>query len=152
MADARGVLREAETAFQELRAAVTGLDEAQMGEPWLGVWGVREILVHISGWHREMVPALERLARGEAPFPSGVSYDDYDAWNARFVAARKGVATPDVLAELNAAHRAFIGAATRLPDEQLAKGGAAHDLFQGVGPGHYREHTTQILGWRSRRP
>ena len=148
MADKHEALREDEAAFRDLQAAVTGLDEGRMKEAWLGVWGVREILVHVSGWHREMVPALERLARGEKPFPAGVSYDDYDAWNARFVAAKAGVPLANVLGELEAAHQAFVAAASRLSDGQLAKGGAAHDLFRGVGPGHYPEHTQQILAWR----
>ena len=147
MADKQGALREAEAAFQELRAAVGGLDDRRLSEVWLGTWSAREILVHISGWHREMVPALERVARGDAPFPPGVSYDDYDAWNARFVEAKAGVPVADVLAELDASHRGFMTAASRLSDDQLGAG-TGHDLFQGAGPGHYREHTDQILAWR----
>lgn len=53
-----------------------------MREAWCGVWGVREILAHMSGRHREMAPALQRLSRGERPIPAGVSYDDGDAWPA----------------------------------------------------------------------
>jgi len=148
MADRHEALREDEAAFHDLQAAVTGLDEARMKEVWLGVWGVREILAHVSGWHRAMVPAFERIARGEAPFPAGVSYDDYDAWNARFAAAKAHAATAEILTELDDAHRAFVTAASGLSDDQLAKGGAAHDLFRGVGPGHYPEHTAQIRAWR----
>ena len=35
-----------------------------------GLWGVREILAHIMGWQREMIPVLERIARGEKPSPT----------------------------------------------------------------------------------
>ncbi len=72
------------TAFQE---TLRGLSETQMSEVWLGTWSVKDIVAHISGWHREMGPALERLARGEKPIADGVSYDDVDGWNARFAAA-----------------------------------------------------------------
>jgi hypothetical protein len=108
---------------------------------------VREILIHISGWHREMIPALARVARGEPSYPAG-TYDDFDAWNARFVDRKTGVKTADVLAELAASHRAFMAAAAALPDAQLASGGAARDPFEGAGTGHYREHAAQIRAWR----
>src|SRR5437588_5949891 len=80
-------------AAREYRAfheALHGLNEDHMAEVWLGTWSIREIVAHMTGWHREMTPALERLARGERPVPAGVSYDDVDAWNARFAADTKG--------------------------------------------------------------
>jgi hypothetical protein len=120
-----------------------------MTRAWLGTWGVREILVHISGWHDAMVPALGRIARGEAPYPAG-TYDDFDAWNARFVADKAGVKVRDVRSELDASHRRFVQAAAAVPDAHFAPGGAARDPFEGAGAGHYREHAGQIREWRQR--
>src|SRR5215470_1481378 len=102
-----------------------------------------------QGWHHEMVPALERLGRGEAPYPSG-AYDDFDAWNARFVDARKGRSATEILSEMEASHRELISAASRLPDEQFAEGKPATGMIDGAGPGHYREHADQIREWRRR--
>ena len=147
MSDKARLVHEADEAFSELRQAVDGLDDARLTRVWLGTWSVREILVHVSGWHREMTPALARVARGEAAYPAG-TYDDFDAWNARFVERRAGVKVADVLAELDASHRDFVRAAATVPDEHFAAGGAARDLFEGTGPGHYREHTAQIREWR----
>jgi hypothetical protein len=147
MSDKGGLLREADETFGELRRAVDGLEEDAMCQVWLGTWGVREILIHISGWHRVMIPALEHVARGEAPYPAG-TYDDFDAWNARFVADKTGVKAADVVAELEASHRAFMRAAGAVPDGHFAPGGPARDLFDGVASGHYREHTAQIREWR----
>ena len=150
MSDKSTVLHDADAAFAELRQAVEGLGEEPMRQVWLGTWGTREILIHISGWHREMIPALGRVARGEAePYPSG-TYDDFDAWNARFVQDKSGVKAADVLAELDASHRDFIAAATAVPDTYFAPDGAARSLVDGTGPGHYREHTAQIRDWRQR--
>jgi len=148
MSDKATLLREGDEAFVELKRAIDGLDDETMRRVWLGTWGVREILIHISGWHREMIPALARVARGEASYPEG-TYDDSDAWNARFVDQKTGVKTSDVLAELDASHRAFMTVAGALPDAQLAPGGAARDSFEGAGAGHYREHAAQIRDWRS---
>jgi hypothetical protein len=143
------LLQQAEQEYDGLKAAVKGLDESQMSEVWLGTWGVREILAHATGWHREMIPALERLGREEAPYPEG-AYDDFDSWNARFVEARKGQAGADLLRELDASHREVLTAASRLPDEQFAEGKPTSGLVDGITAGHYREHAEQIRQWRAR--
>jgi hypothetical protein len=148
--DDKGVMvRQAEDAFAELRQAVDGLTEEQMNRVWFGTWGVREVLIHISGWHGVMIPALGNIARDEAPYPPG-TYDDYDAWNARFVERKAGVKAAEVLAELESSHRRFVGAAAALPERHWAPGGAARDPFDGAGASHYREHAAQIREWRLR--
>jgi hypothetical protein len=143
------LLEKAEQEYDGLKAAIKGLDEAQMSEVWLGSWGVREILAHVTGWHREMIPALERLGRGEAPYPDG-AYDDFNDWNARFVEARKGRPSADLLREVDASHRELLSAASRLPDEHFGEGKPASGLVDGVAAGHYREHAEQIRQWRQR--
>src|SRR5262249_57800383 len=84
MSDKSRLLQDADEAFAELRQAVDGLDDGRLTRVWLGTWSIREILIHITGWHEEMLPAVARVARGEAAYPAGI-YDDFDAWNARFV-------------------------------------------------------------------
>jgi hypothetical protein len=148
MDDKGKLLREANEGYAELRAAVAGLDDDQASRVWLGAWGVREILIHIAAWDREMTPALARIGRGEAAFPAGVSYDDADGWNARFVAARSGVKLGDVLAELDTAHRDLIAAAAALDDSHLVTGAPGRDVFTGTATQHYQEHTGQIREWR----
>lgn len=148
MSERSDLLREADEAYAGLRQAMDGLGEEDMQRVWLGTWGVREIAIHIAGWHRETVPALARIGRGEPPYPDGVSYDDADAWNARFVAARQGVKAVDAVAELDASHRAYVAAGAVLPAVFLAPGGPARELFDGSGPAHYREHAAQITAWR----
>ena len=148
MGDKQKLLREADEAHGELREAINGLDDEQLGRVWLGTWGVREILIHIAGWHREMIPALQRLGRGEPPHPEGVSYDDVDAWNARFVEARRDAKLADVLTELDGSYWEFVSVAAALEDRHFEPGAPARDLFDGAGPQHYREHAAQILHWR----
>ena len=148
MSDKAALLREADEAFTELRLAIDGLDEEAMGRVWLGTWGVREILIHITGWHREAIPGFARIARGEAaPYPAG-TYDDFDGWNARFVARKAGAKVADVLAELDASHRDFVAAAATVPEAHFAPDAAVRGLFDGSGAGHYREHAAQIRQWR----
>ena len=110
MSEKATMVRDAERAFGELRSAIDGLSDEDMRRVWLGTWGVREILIHISGWHDEMAAALSRVAKGDAPYSAG-TYDDFDAWNARFVDQKAGVKTADVLADLDASHQKLLGAA-----------------------------------------
>jgi hypothetical protein len=148
MADKQKLLRDADEAYEGLREAIRGLDETAMSRVWLGTWGVREIVIHISGWHRELTPAFGRLGRKEPPYPEGVSYDDFDAWNARFVEAKRHVKLTDILAELDASHRDYVAAAAALSEEHFGAGSPARELFEAAGAPHYREHVAQIRQWR----
>jgi hypothetical protein len=96
-----------------------------------------------------MIPAVERLHRGEEPYPDG-AYDDADGWNARFVAARRDRPTADVLREMESSHRELMNAASRLSEASFAEGHPAAGLVDGVTGGHYREHAAQIREWRQR--
>ncbi len=136
------------TGFQE---TLRGLSEAQMSEVWLGTWSVKDIVAHISGWHREVGPALERLARGEKPIADGVSYDDVDGWNARFAAAASKTTLADVLRELAASHEYFMRAADRVPAERWQPGKTTWKIVDSNSAHHYREHAEQIRAWRTRR-
>ena len=148
MSDKATLLRQDDELFTELREATEGLSDDAVRTVWLGTWSVREILIHVSGWHREMVPAFERIARGEAPFEPG-TYDDYDAWNAKLVAGQAGASVADVRGELVAAHAAFVRAASQMPEAAFAAGAESRGLFEGTGPAHYREHAEQIRAWRA---
>ena len=115
----------------------------------VGVWGAREILADIAGWQREMTPVLERLARGERPIPEGASYEDFDGWNARHVAARRGLAVAGIRAEkLEASHREFVAAARAVPESGFGPDKTATRIVDLNGPHHYREHAAQIRTWR----
>jgi hypothetical protein len=95
-----------------------------------------------------MGPALERLRRGERPIAEGVSYDDVDAWNARFADAKKSAPTPDILRELEASHAAFMQAAAGVPDERYVPGKTAHKIVDLNSRHHYHEHRQQVEEWR----
>ena len=147
MGDKQHALHDADEAYAELREAIRGLDDPAASRAWLGTWGVREILIHIAGWDREMTPALERVGRGEEAYPAG-TYDDFDGWNARFVEARSGVKPADVVDDLDTSHRSLIAAAAKLDDTLFAADGPAKAILDGTAPQHYREHAAQIRQWR----
>ena len=142
------LLRQADDDFGALKRALVGLSDEAMRQPWSGNWGAREILAHITGWHREMIPVLERLARGEKPLPDGVSYEDLDGWNARHVGARRGLTVEGIRAALDASHREFLAAARAVPEARFGPDKTATRVVDLNGPHHYRDHTAHILAWR----
>ncbi len=146
MSEKTTLLSEAETELTLFKRAIAGLDEARMRQVWLGTWSARDIVAHISGWHRELSPALERIARGERPIAEGVSYEDVDAWNGRFADAKKTAATADILAELDASHAAFMRAAATVPDERYVPGKTAHKIVDLNSRHHYQEHRSADRG------
>ena len=137
--------------FVAFQAALDGLNEEQLTEPWLGTWSIREIVGHMAAWHREMAPALERLARGERPFPDGVRYDDVDAWNARFAAAVAGREVADLLLDLDGTHQEFLRLADLVPAARYEPGKTTYKIVDGNSAHHYREHGDQIRAWRADR-
>ena len=141
-------------AAREYRAfhdAIRGLNEDHLTEVWLGSWAVRDIVAHMIGWHREMTPALERLARGQRPVAAGVSYDDVNAWNARFVAARRDTTVADLLLELDKSHESFMQAAAAVPEARFQPDRTAYRIVDQNSAHHYREHGDQIRAWRAAR-
>ena len=142
------LLNEAAREYKAFHEALQGLNEAQLTEVWLGTWSVKDIVAHIAGWHEELGPALERLSRGERPIREGVSYDDVDAWNARFAAARRNTAIADVLLELDKTHEYFLRAAAAVPAERFQPGKTAWKIVDQNTAHHYREHADQIRAWR----
>jgi Protein of unknown function (DUF1706) len=150
MSEKTELLKGAETELAAFKRAIAGLDEGRMREAWLGTWSARDIVAHISGWHRELQPALLRMSRGERPIPEGVSYDDVDAWDARFADARRAASTSDILKELDASHAAFLEAAAAVPEERYVPGKTAHKIVDLNSRHHYREHRAQVEEWRGR--
>jgi|SRR5215467_10879139 len=145
------LLNQAARDYKAFHESLSGLNEEQMSEVWLGMWCIKDIVAHISGWHREMGPALERLARAEKPVPSGVSYNDVDAWNAKFATARRDTSVADVLLEFDKSHEYFMHAAAEVPTERYQQGKTAWKLVDGNTAHHYREHAEQIRAWRRSR-
>jgi hypothetical protein len=145
------LLTRAAREYKAFHEALQSLNEDQMSEVWLGTWSIKEIVAHMDGWHREMIPALERLARGERPIPDGVSYEDVDGWNARFAAKAKGTAVADLLIEFDKSHEAFMLAADAVPAARYEAGKTAYKIVDLNSAHHYTEHGDQIRGWRESR-
>jgi hypothetical protein len=143
------LLNQAAREYKAFHESLQGLNEEHLTEVWLGTWSIKDIVAHIIGWHSEMGPALERIARGERPVPQGVSYDDVDGWNAKFVAARRGAEAADLLLELDKSHERFMHQADAVPEDRFQPGKTAYKIVDGNSAHHYHEHGEQIRAWRA---
>ena len=143
------LLNQAAREYKAFHESLQGLNEQDLTEVWLGTWSIKDIVAHIVGWHSEMGPALERIARGERPVPEGVSYDDIDGWNAKFVAARRGAEAADLLLDLDKSHERFMHQADAVPEERFQPGKTTYKIVDGNSAHHYHEHGEQIRAWRA---
>jgi hypothetical protein len=143
------LLNETAREYKAFHESIQGLNEEQMTTVWLGTWCLRDIVAHMSGWHREMGPALERIARGERPIAEGTSYEDVDAWNEKFAAAKRGTPVAEVLLDLDESHEHFLHAAAQVPEARFVEGKTAWKIVSLNGAHHYKEHGDQIRAWRA---
>src|SRR5207245_2306796 len=97
-----------------------------------------------------MLIFMDGRLRGSGVFHNGPRAGSQHVGGRRPISGKAGLKVVDVLNELDASHRAFLRAASDVPEALFAPGGAARDLFEGVGPGHYREHAAQIREWRQK--
>jgi hypothetical protein len=137
-------LAKLQTGFDQLLAAIDGLDDATLTRVFYGTWSIKDILAHISGWHHAMGAAMERMARGERPTPEGVDYSDSDAWNAKFSAAMAPQTTSTVIADLRQSFATYSRAANAIPDDRWGEGKTINRIVESSGYGHYEEHLPAI--------
>ena len=142
------LIAELNAAFDPLVDSVAGLTEEQMNKVWYGEWSVNQILSHISGWHREMVKAFYRVARGERPVPEDIDYSNFDTWNHGFAAGASDKNPAEALAELKASQESFVVAAPTIPEEKFEDGRAAYRIFRLTGIEQYPDHEPAIREWR----
>jgi hypothetical protein len=145
------LLNNLDDEYKKFLDAIKGLDESHLIEVWFGDWSIREIAAHLMGWHRELGAGLDRMARGERPFPEEASFDNIDNWNEKFASAARGVTASDVLRDLERSHAYFRHAASLIPDARYQPGKTAYEIVYGTGVHHYQEHAEQIRAWRSSR-
>jgi len=148
MTPKQDLLNQAAREYKAFHESLQGLNEEHLDEVWLGTWSIKDIVAHILGWQTEMAPALERITRGERPIPEGVSYEDVDAWNARFAAARRGTEASDLLLDLDKSHERFMHLADAVPEERFQVGRTAYTIVNLNSAHHYKEHGDQIRAWR----
>lgn len=124
-----------------------------------GDWTVKEMLVHVAAWDRELARGLDELLTGRRPtFASLVEA----AFNARAVEAGRAAPFAEVLVEFREAHEALVGRIEALSDEEWQRSSphrwgnrtamTVASLFGYTykGATHYGGHAREIEEWAAR--
>jgi hypothetical protein len=142
---------------ERYRATIAGLETATLEtEPALGVWPVRDLTAHITGWIDTLLATAAWGLGGPAPAQTTIS--DFDAFNAANVEAARDKDWATVIGELDAAVERAAGWVATLTDDQLAtemdfpwgQRGAISRLLA-IIPHHHHEHREDIQNWLAAR-
>jgi len=152
MSSKQDELRWHEEAYREFRLLAGEIDERRFADRWLdGRWGVREIVWHLAGWHRELGTGLERMVRGERPAPEGVDWTDVQHWNDIFAAEAQGKDKTQVLREFDEQVARFRRLAEQLPEDRFGPEKTASRMLDLAGTSHFRTHAAMIGDWLKQR-
>lgn len=146
--DKQTALQQLDAEYQNLLAALQGLDDRAMSKRFYDAWSVKDILAHIGGWWHQSTDMLTRMSRGEKPVPEGVDYSDPDKWNARFAAAMRPQSGETIIADMRQAYANYVRAAQLIPEDRFGEGKTATRILDGNGFGHIREHLPAIKEYR----
>lgn len=140
-------------ARRDMLAALQGYSPSDMLLPGReGEWCIRDVLVHIAAWLREltkMIPDLAALGyqRGE-PFDPG---PDWSRWNAAEIAPYRSLRPEAALAGFATAHARLLEAVSPFDDEALQRPGITRFGQRTSGwqllldeAHHEREHAARI--------
>lgn len=115
MSTAAEIARVFRAGMRRLRQAVAEIPADRRGEALFGDWTVREVLVHIACWDRELASGLDQLLAGRRP---AFLDEDEDTFNERAVRAWREAPLDAVAAELVAAHESLMACLEALTGEQ----------------------------------
>jgi len=119
----------------------------------VGVWSVKDVLVHIAFWERYTVNMLQAIARGKTP--DLLADDSTERNNASVVAQYYQRPLAAVISDWQEAREDLLEALEDLDDEDLndpdrfpwSAGRTLLDRIAGNSFDHEQEHIEQILAW-----
>jgi Protein of unknown function (DUF1706) len=136
------------------------LSDAQMTQPGVeNEWSIKDILAHISLWHRRMSYLIDCALHDEPFAPLRREGEDggaaIDRVNAENEAANKHRPLAEVRAEYVQAYDQALANVARLTDDDLGAdsrlsaflGGSLPELIAGDTYEHYQEHLPAIKAW-----
>lgn len=152
--DRHTVLDRMSAARVELLTGIMGLDEETMTcLPVVGMWTLKEVLAHLSGWAVWHLTAVRKALAGEQADLSPLQ--DRDSFNRRLVGERGSWTITEILDELDGTRTALEELLIALPEEEIFRAarfrGPQWDNLAGwlrVVREHEEEHAQQIRSWR----
>jgi hypothetical protein len=130
----------------DLRSALDGLSEAQMLEPTIDGWSVKDHLAHVAFWDELRAADIERISAGyESAWPMTVSSEQV---NAIVQGARSGLSLKQVMLELEASRQRVLDAVAAASPRGLD---ASLYGDPSLRTDHDLAHAEYIRNWRQQR-
>jgi len=127
---------------------IAGLSEAQMVEPSINGWSVKDHLAHLTVWDEIRVLEIGRISTGlDSAWPH-MTEEQNEALNSITHAMRSGLPLTQVMAELTAARQHVLDAISRATPRGLD--GSLYGEA-GLRSGHDAQHAEWIKRWRQER-
>ena len=151
------ILKELAASYAALEAILTPLDKKQyVIEGVIPGWSIKDVLAHMTSWHRRLVKWLDAAVHNAEPSLSGPdNVQEMDALNAQFYLENKSLPLDKVLADFHTSYQLIFDMIQTLPEEDLinphrfawSKGQPLWQAVAGDTYEHYHEHTKQIQDW-----
>jgi hypothetical protein len=133
------------TIRAELRAALDGLSEAQMLEPTIDGWSVKDHLAHLAFWDDLRAADIERISAG---YESAWPHMDSQPLNDVVHAARAGLSLKQVMLEFETARQRVLEAVAAATPRGLDEGLYGEPALR---TSHDQDHAEWIRAWRQGR-
>jgi hypothetical protein len=153
--DKAELLNSMHTGYAVFETLLTPLSTEQMTRPGVnGEWSVKDILSHLTAWHRHLLHLIEVTKRSEEPsdIPDGLTTDQI---NDQFYQQNKHRPLGEVLDDFRSTYRQVDDWVNALSEEGLHKspwpgsaplwGYVAGNTYE-----HYEEHSRPIQEWLAR--
>ena len=111
-------------------------------------WTLKDHVAHLARWFEEGAAVIDRHQQTGAWQPALT--DGLDAWNAREVAAARGLSPAEALARFDAGHLRLQAAASTMAPGELASPEAGEWTYECLH-GHVRAHLAMVGPWCARR-
>ncbi len=114
------LLRKLQDEYQTWRAFLDEIDPARMEAPGVaGLWSIKDIVAHLTGWQRRLTGRLLAAPRGEPepppPWPAHLhSEDDINAW---LYESNRQRPVQDIVGESHQVIQQFFSAIEALPED-----------------------------------
>jgi hypothetical protein len=152
----RAIARMTRSRAATLRLLARLPDEALLRPRTQGAWSIKDVLAHIAAWEAEGAERMRLVTRGRADRVH--FFDDMaeaDRYNARAVAAARGVSLPVMLGRLARARAALVTALRALPAEALRDPSHRYPVVTWLPEfawTHEEGHAAEIRAWSRLNP
>jgi len=156
--DKTGLLHEMRTGYVALEEMLAPLDETWMITPGAnGDWSIKDVLAHVTAWHRHVLDRLQAAARNETPSLYGTLLDEegVNRLNEQFYQENKSRALGEVITDFRSSYLQVVEAVQALKEEDLTdaqrfswtRGIPLWQFVAGDSYEHYLEHIGPIKEW-----